>query len=79
MTDLDQRVYEELLSFLKEKGITNAKVFPVTGRHSLRLRLLHALFGCRPIPLMEGSMETGLVATTGRICPICEREFPIDG
>jgi hypothetical protein len=46
------------------------------ARPSLRMRLTHAILGCRPIDHIVYNKAIGKPIAAGRICPFCFREFP---
>lgn len=41
-----------------------------------RLSLRHAISGCKPIAMGVWDPMSQRIIHTGRICPVCEREFP---
>jgi hypothetical protein len=66
-------VSEEEVQSLNDHGIT--EVSPM-ARPSLRMRLTHAILGCRPIDHIVYNKAIGKPIAAGRICPFCFREFP---
>lgn len=67
-------VSEEDVQLLKEADVVEVRPMAVP---SLRLRLKHAVLGCRPLPHHVIDRNSQRLVEVGRICPLCWRQFPI--